>query len=61
MVIKEDQLQCFISFLIKILKEVVLLMNQIINWKMNFIKQLLENFKKEKFIDLLETLFGVMI
>ena len=61
MVIKEDQLQCFISFLIKILKEVVLLMNQIINWQMNFIKQLLENFKKEKFIDLLETLFGVMI
>ena len=30
-------------------KEVVLLMNQIINWQMNFINQLLENLKK-KFI-----------
>ena len=34
------------------------LMNQIINWQMNFIDQLLENFEKEKFIDLLETIFG---
>ena len=58
MVIKEDELQWFISFLIKSLKEVVLslrlqinlLMNQIINWQMNFINQLLENFRKEKFI-----------
>ena len=33
-------------------------MNQIINWQMNFIDQLLENFEKEKFIDLLETIFG---
>ena len=30
------------------LKEVVLLMNQIINWQMNFINQLLENSKKRK-------------
>ena len=50
MVIKEDKLQWFINFLIKNPKEVVLLMNQIINWQMNFINQLLENFKKEKFI-----------
>ena len=27
----------------------------------NFINQLLENFKKEKFIHLLETIFGVLI
>ena len=42
-----------ISFLIKSPlclinpKEVILLMNQIINWQMNFINQLLENLKKE--------------
>ena len=60
-VIKEDQLQWFTSFLIKSLVEVVSLMNQIINWQMNFINQLLENFKKEKFIHLLETIFGVLI
>ena len=58
---QKDQLQWFIIFLIKILKEVVLLMNQIISWQMNFISQLLENFKKEKFIHFLETILGVLI
>ena len=42
MVIKEDN---FIIFLINSLKEVLLLMNQIIKWKMNFINQLLEKLK----------------
>ena len=36
----------FTSFLIKSPKEVVLLINQIINWQMSFINQLLEYFKK---------------
>ena len=46
----------------KYLKEVVfLLMNQIINWQMNFINQLSENLKKEKFIHVLETIFGALI
>ena len=36
----------FINFLIKSLKEVVLLMNQIINSQMNYINQLLKNLKK---------------
>ena len=49
------------SMVIKSLKEVVLLMNQIINWQMNFINQLLENLKKEKFIHILKTIFGVLI
>ena len=49
------------SMVIKSLKEVVLLMNQIINWQVNFINQLLENFKKEQFIHFLETIFGVLI
>ena len=51
------------------LKEVVLslrlqinlLMNQIINYQMNFMNHLLENFKKEKFFHILETIFGVLI
>ena len=43
------------------LVKVVSLINQIINWKMNFINQLLKNFKKEKFIRLLETLSVVLI
>ena len=34
------------------------LMNQIINWQMNFINQLLENLKKEKFIHHIEIIFG---
>ena len=45
----------------KSLKEVVLLMNQIINQQMNFINQLLEHFKKEKFIHHIEIIFGVLI
>ena len=61
MVIKEDYLQWFTRFLIKNLMEVVLLMNQIINWQMNFINQLLENLRKEKFINHLETIFRVLI
>ena len=35
--------------------------NQIINWEMNFINQLFENFKKEKFIHHSEIIFGVLI
>ena len=52
MVIKEDS-QWFTSFLIKNLfhlinlVEVESLMNQIINWQMNFINQLLENLKEK--------------
>ena len=34
---------------------------QIINWQMNFTNQLLEKFKKEKFIHILETIFWVLI
>ena len=49
------------NFLIKRLVEVALLMNQIINLQMNFISRLFENFKKEKFIHHLETIFGVLI
>ena len=40
--------------------KVILLMNQIINWQMNFINQLLENSKKDKFIHHLEIIFGVL-
>ena len=43
------------------LAEVESLINQIINWQMKFINQLLENFKTEKFIHRLETIFGVLI
>ena len=49
-----------LSFLIKIPKEVVL-MNEIVKFQMNFMKQLLENSKKEKLIHHLETIFGVLI
>ena len=49
------------SFLIKNLVEVVSLMNQIFNWQMSFINQLLKNLRKEKFIHLLKTIFGVLI
>ena len=49
------------KFLIKSRKEVVLLMNQIINQQINFINQLLENFKKEKCIHILGPIFGVLI
>ena len=51
-----DKKLCLIN-----LKEVVLLMNQIINWQMNFMNQLLENLKKEKVVHTLETIFGVLI
>ena len=61
MVIKEDYLQWFTNFLIKSLVEVVLLLNQIISLQMNFIGRLLENLRDEKFIDHLETIFGVLI
>ena len=49
------------SFLIKNLLEVVLKMklNKINNVKMNFINQLLERFKNEKFILCVKTIFGV--
>ena len=51
------------SFLIKNLLEVVLKMklNKINNVKMNFINQLLERFKNEKFILCVKTIFGVYI
>ena len=61
MAITEELLQWFTSFLIKNLAEVVLLMNQINNWQMSFINQLLENLRKEKFIHHLETVFGALI
>ena len=48
------------KFFDKSLVEVVL-MNQVISWQMNFINQLLENLRKEKFIHHLETIFEVLI
>ena len=44
----------------KNLVEVMLLMNQIINWQMSFINQLSKHLKKEKFIHHLETIFGML-
>ena len=41
--------------------QINLQINQIINWGMNFINQLFENFKKEKFIHHSEIIFGVLI
>ena len=61
MVTKEDYLQRFTSFLIENLVELVLLMNQIINWQMKFINQLLKKLRKEKFIHHLETIFRALI
>ena len=58
---QEDWLQWFTSFSIRNLVEVVLLMNQVISSQMNFINQLLKNLKKEKFIQHLKTVFGVLI
>ena len=49
------------KFFIKSLVEVVLLLDQIISLQMNFIGRLLENSREEKFIHLLETIFGVLI
>ena len=46
------------KFFNKKLVEVVLLVKQIISWQMNFINQLLENLRKEKYIHHLETIFG---
>ena len=56
-------------FLTKNLVEVVLLLrlqinllpNQIINLQINFIDRLLEKLRDEKFIHILETIFGVLI
>ena len=61
MVIKEDCLQWFTSFLIKNLVEVVLLQSQIINLQMSFIDKSLENSRNEKFTHPLETIFGALI
>ena len=58
---QEDWLQWFTSFSIRNLVEVALLMNQVISSQMNFINQLLKNLKKEKFIQHLKTVFGVLI
>ena len=41
--------------------EVVSTLNQIISSRVNFISRLLENLRDEKFIHLLETIFGVLI
>ena len=41
--------------------EVVSTLNQIISSRVNFISRLLENLRDEKFIYLLETIFGVLI
>ena len=41
--------------------EVVLTLHQIISSRVNFISRLLENLRDEKFIHLLETIFGVLI
>ena len=43
------------------LVEVVLVVNQIISSQMSFINQLFKNSQKEKFIHLLEKIFGVLI
>ena len=47
--------------LIKNQDEVMLLTSQINNLQMNFIGRLLENSREEKFIHLLEAIFGVLI
>ena len=59
--IKKDQLQWLTSFLIKNLVKVVSLMNQIINCQVSFINHLFENSKKANIINLLETIFVVLI
>ena len=67
MVIKEDLLLWFMKFLIKNQKEVIfllrlqinLLMNQIINWQMNFINQLLEIKKKKVYSSYRDNIWGV--
>ena len=50
------------NFLIKkVPVEVVLLPSQIIKFQINFIGRLMEKLKEEKFIHLLETIFGLLI
>ena len=49
------------KFFDKSLKEVVLMLNQIISSQMNFIGRLLESSRDEKFIHCFETIFGVLI
>ena len=48
-------------FLIRNLVEVMLTLSQIINLRVNFISRLLENLRDEKFIHLLEAIFGALI
>ena len=47
------------NFLIKNLMEMVLLPSHIINLQMSIIGRLPENLREEKFVHLLETIFGV--
>ena len=61
MVIKKDYLYWFTNFLMKIVAEMVLLLNHIISLQMNFIGRLLESSRDEKLIHHLETIFGVFI
>ena len=61
---QEGLLLWFINFLIKSRKQVVLLimrLNKIFNQLKNYTIPLLENFKKEKFIQDLKIVFGVLI
>ena len=48
------------KFLIKSLVGMALLLSQITNSQMNLIGRLLENLRNEKFIHLLETIFGMV-
>ena len=41
--------------------QINLLLNQIINLRMNLINRLLENLREGKFIHLLETIFGLLV
>ena len=59
--VKGDQLQWFTGFLIKSQKAAVLNLSQINNLQTNFINQVLENLKKEKFIPHLKKIFGMLI
>ena len=61
--IKGDFLQCFIKFLIKSLKVVVLIfkLKKITNLLMNFINQILKSLKEDEYIHHLKTIFGVLI
>ena len=59
--INKEQLQLFTSFLIKSPVEVVLLPSELINSQMKFTGRLLESLGEEKFIHLLETIFGAFI